>query len=217
MIVWSGDTEIIQVDYDGTEILLELAQQGRGAILLGSHLGSSDLLRSVAEQTGVTINVLIFMANAERINEFFERLHPGLKLRMIPFEPGSIRPVFDMKAALARGEHVAMMCDRVWETEGERSVPATFLGRRARFPLGPFLLHAVIGCPIILTGCVRTGPGRYRASAVPFAPAGVVPRSDRRKYAEELAQRYAHALEKTCMSAPYQWFNFFDFWPGDRT
>ena len=52
MIVWSGDTEIIQVDYDGTEILRELSQQRRGAILLGCHLGSWDLLRSVAERTG---------------------------------------------------------------------------------------------------------------------------------------------------------------------
>jgi predicted LPLAT superfamily acyltransferase len=215
MIVWSGDTEIIQVDYDGTEILHELSQQGRGAILLASHLGSCDLLRSVAERTGVTLNVLIFMANAERINEFFERLHPGLKLRMIPFELGSIRPVFDMKAAIDRGEMVAVMSDRVWESERDRSVSVTFLGRRARFPLGPFLLQAVLGCPMVLTGCLRTGPGRYRATAMPFAPAGVVPRSDRRKYAEELAQRYAHALEQSCMVAPYQWFNFFEFWPED--
>jgi predicted LPLAT superfamily acyltransferase len=215
MIVWSGDTEIIQVDYDGTEILLEFSQQRRGAILLGSHLGSYDLLRLVAEQTDVTLNVLIFTANAVRINEFFERMHPQLKLRMIPFEPGSIRPVFDMKAAIDRGELVGVLGDRVWEWERERSVSVTFLGRQARFPLGPFLLQAVIGCPMILTGCFRIGPGRYRAVAIPFASGGVVPRADRRKYAEDLAQRYAHALEQWCLSAPYQWFNFFEFWPED--
>jgi predicted LPLAT superfamily acyltransferase len=216
MIVWSGDTETIQIDYEGTEILLELSQRRRGAILLGSHLGSYDLLRSVAERTGVTLNVLIFTANAARINSFFERMHPNLKLHMIPFELGSIRWVFDLKAAIERGELVGVLGDRVWESERERSVSVTFLGRRARFPLGPFLLQAVLGCPIILTGCFRTGAGRYRAVAIPFAAAGVVPRSDRRKYAEELAQRYAHELEQWCMRAPYQWFNFFDFWPEDR-
>jgi predicted LPLAT superfamily acyltransferase len=216
MIVWSGDTDLIQVDYQGTEILLELSKQRRGAILLGSHHGSSDLLRSVAERTNVTINVLIFAANAARINEFFEKLHPGLRMRMIPFEPGSIRWVFDVKAAIDRGELVALMGDRLWESERDREVAVTFLGRRARFPLGPFLLQTVIGCPMILTGCVRTGPARYRASAVPFADGGVIPRSDRRKTAEELAQRYAHALEQSCLRAPYQWFNFFDFWPEGR-
>lgn len=215
MIVWSGDTEIIRVDYDGTEILLELSQQRRGVLLLGCHLGSWDLLRSVAEQTGVQLSVLIFTANAVRINAFFERMHPDLKLRMIPFEPGSIRWVFDLKAAIERGELVGVLGDRVWESERERMVTVTFLGRRARFPLGPFLLQATLGCPMILTGCFRSGAGRYRAVAIPFAPAGVIPRGDRRKYAEELAQRYAHELEQWCMRAPYQWFNFFDFWPED--
>lgn len=217
MIVWSGDTDLIEVDYAGTELLLELSQRSRGAILLGSHHGSSDLLRSVAERTGVTINVLIFSANAARINDFFERLHPGLKMRMIPFEPGKVQWVFDVKAAIERGELVALMGDRVWESERDREVAVSFLGRRARFPLGPFLLQTVIGCPMILTGCVRTGPARYRASAVPFASDGVVPRNERRKIAEELAQRYAHALEASCLSAPYQWFNFFDFWPEDAS
>jgi predicted LPLAT superfamily acyltransferase len=213
MIVWSGDTDIIQIDYDGTEILLELSQQRRGAILLGCHLGGWDLLRSVAERTGVTLNVLVFTANAARINAFFERMHPELKLRMIPIELGSIRWVFDVKAAIERGEFVGVLGDRVWESERERSVFATFLGRRALFPLGPFLLQGVIGCPMILTGCFRTGPGRYRAVAIPFASAGVVPRNERRKHAEEQAQRYAHELEQWCVHAPYQWFNFFEFWP----
>jgi predicted LPLAT superfamily acyltransferase len=216
MIVWGGETELIEIDYQGTELLLELSQRREGAILLGSHHGSSDLLRSVGERTGVTINVLIFAANAARINEFFEKLHPDLKLRMIPFELGRVRWVFDVKAAIDRGELVALMGDRVWESERDREVRVTFLGRPARFPLGPFLLQAALGCPMVLTGCVRTGAGRYRASAIPFVSAGLVPRGERRKHAEELAERYARALEQSCLAAPFQWFNFFEFWPEDE-
>jgi predicted LPLAT superfamily acyltransferase len=216
MIVWSGDVESISIDYGGTEILLELARERRGAILLGSHLGSYDLLRSVAERTGVALNILMFTPRTARINAFFERLHPGLKMRLISFEPGSIRAVFEMKAAIDRGEFLGVMGDRVWESERDRSVSVTFLGRPARFPLGPFLLQAVLGCPMILTGCFRTGAGLYRAAALPFAPAGVIPRHDRRQHAEQLAQRYALALEEWCMRTPYQWFNFFEFWSDER-
>jgi len=215
MIVWSGDTESIRVDYDGTEILRDYSKERRGAILLGSHVGSYDLLRAVAERTNVTLNVLIFTANAARINAFFEHMHPHLKLRMISFELGSIRWVFELKAAIERGEFVGVLGDRIWESDRERSVPVSFLGRPARFPLGPFLLQGVLGCPIVLTGCFRTQGGRYRAVAIPFAPAGVVPRSERRKQAEELAQRYAGVLEQWCLRTPYQWFNFFEFWPED--
>jgi predicted LPLAT superfamily acyltransferase len=213
MIVWSGDVDAIEVDYRGTELLRELARAGQGAILLGSHVGSYDLLRSVAERTGVTLNILMFTPRTARINAFFEQMHPDLKLRLISVQPGSLSAAFEMKAAIDRGEFVGVMGDRVWGSEGDRTVSVTFLGRPARFPLGPFLLQATLGCPMVLTGCFRTGPGRYRAAAVPFAPAGVAPRGERRKYAEEQAQRYAHALEQWCLHTPYQWFNFFAFWP----
>ena len=212
LIVWSGDAERIHVDERGTEQLLELARQRRGGILLGSHLGSYDMLRLLSERTGVVVNVLMFTRNSARINAFFERLNPGLEVRLIHFEPGSLRAAFEMKAAIDRGEFVGMMGDRVWDSERARSLSVPFLGRRARFPLGPFLLQAALGCPLFLTVCVRTGPGRYAASTQPLAPAGVVPRRDRTKRVEDLARRYAAALEEWCVRAPYQWFNFFDFW-----
>lgn len=213
MIVWGGDEESISIDYGGTEIIRDLAGKGRGAILLGSHFGSYDLLRSLAEQTGTVLNVLMFTPRTARINAFFEQLHPGLKMRLISFEPGSIKTAFEIRAAIERGEFVGVMGDRIWEAERERSVAVKFLGREARFPLGPFLLQAVVGCPLILTGCIGSGDGHYRAVAIPLAPAGVVPRKERRAHAEHLAQRYANTLEEWCVRAPYQWFNFFDFWP----
>jgi len=212
MIVWSGEVEHIGIDHQGTEHLLELVRQRRGGILLGSHLGSYDMLRLISGQRGIVVNVLMFTQHTARINAFFEQLHPGLEMRLIHSEPGSISAVFEMKAAIERGEFVGVMGDRLWESERDRSVSVAFLGRHARFPLGPFLLQAVLGCPLLFTVCVRTGPGRYVASAQPFAPAGVVPRRDRTKYAEELARRYAAALEGWCIRTPYQWFNFFEFW-----
>jgi predicted LPLAT superfamily acyltransferase len=87
-----------------------------------------------------------------------------------------------------------------------------FLGRQARFPLGPFLLQATLGCPMLLSTCVRTGPGSYAATTTSFAPGGHVPRRERAKYAETLAERYAALLERECLRTPYQWFNFFGFW-----
>ncbi len=212
LIVWSGDAERICIDERGTEHLLELARQRRGGLLLGCHLGSYDMLRLLSARTGIVVNVLMFTQHSARINAFFERLQPDLEMRLIHFEPGSMNAVFEMKAAIERGEFVGMMGDRVWESERERSLSIPFLGRRARFPLGPFLLQAVLGCPLLLTVCVRTGPGRYVASTEPFAPAGVVPRRERTRRAEQLARRYANALEEWCVRAPYQWFNFFEFW-----
>ncbi|HKC50737.1 MAG TPA: acyltransferase [Myxococcota bacterium] len=212
MTVWSGDGDRIRIDERGNEHLLELVRKGRGGILLGAHLGSTDMLRVLSKQTGIVLNVLSFTRHAARINAFFDQLQPGLRMRLIHFEPGSISVALEIKAAIERGEFVGILGDRVWESERGRSVQVPFLGRRARFPLGPFLLQAALGCPMLLSTCVRTGHGRYAASTEVFAAAGVVPRCERAKYAEELAQRYAAALERECLRTPYQWFNFFEFW-----
>ena len=215
MIVWSGDGDRIQIEERGSEHLLELVRRGQGGILLSAHLGSSDMLRVLSKKTGIVLNVLSFTRHAARINAFFDQLQPGLRMRLIHFEPGSISVALEIKAAIARGEFVGILGDRVWESERGRSVRAPFLGRRTSFPLGPFLLQAALGCPMLLSTCVRTGQGRYTASTEPFAPAGSVPRSERVKYAEELARRYAATLERECLRTPYQWFNFFDFWHDD--
>ena len=212
MIVWSGDGQRIQIDERGSEDLLALVREGRGGILLSAHLGSSDMLRVLSKQTGIVLNVLSFTRHAARINAFFDQLQPGLRMRLIHFEPGSISVALEIKAAIERGEFVGILGDRVWESERGRSVSVPFLGRRTRFPLGPFLLQATLGCPMLLSTCVRTGHGRYLASTENFAPAVVIPRCERVKYAEELAIRYAGALERQCLRTPYQWFNFFEFW-----
>jgi predicted LPLAT superfamily acyltransferase len=212
MILWSGDVDSIQIDDRGRELVTELAREGRGAILLSSHLGSFDVLRQLSAQTGITLNVLMFTRHAERINSFFEKLQAGRELRLIRFEPGSLRAAFDMRAAIARGEFVGILGDRIWPSEQHRTVSVSFLGRQAKLPLGPYLLQGVLGCPMLLTTCVRTGPASYVARTRAFAPAGVVPRSERAKHAEQLAQNFASVLEQGCVETPYQWFNFFPFW-----
>jgi len=43
-----------------------------------------------------------------------------------------------------------------------------------------------------------------------------VPRGERVKRAQELAQAFAKLLEEYCLRSPYQWFNFFDFWEAEE-
>jgi len=212
MILWGGDGHLMTIENEGRELVEELARSGRGAILLSSHLGSFDMLRELSAQTGIVLNVLMFTRHAKVINSFFERLQAGRKLRLINVEPGSLDAAFEMRAAIARGEFVGILGDRIWPSEQHRTVSVSFLGRQARFPVGPYLLQGVLGCPMLMTTCVRVGPANYRARTLSFAPAGVVPRHDRRKHAEQLAHRFAAQLEQGCLETPYQWFNFFAFW-----
>lgn len=212
MIMWSGEQDSFELEVHGREHLRALLREGRGGIFLSSHIGSFDMLRALSAQDGIVLNVLMFTRHAARINSFFERLQAGRNLRLIRFEPGTLDAAFEMRAAIARGEFVGILGDRAWPSEHERTVSVPFLGREARFPLGPFLLQGVLGCTMLYTSCIRTGPARYTARTQVFAPAGVVPRAEREKRAEQLVQKYAAILEDGCVEAPYQWFNFYEFW-----
>jgi len=216
LCVWTGAADQIEIRDDGSEHLFRLAQKRRGAILLGAHLGSFDMLRGLSERQNLKVNVVMFSRHVARVTAFFERLHPGARLRVIQVDPGSVRSIFEIKACIDRGEFVGILGDRLGPDESGRVGLASFLGCPARFPLGPFLLAGLLGCPVLLTLCLRTDDARYQTVVKPLTQGQVVPRAEREKYAGELLEAYARILEEACCRAPRQWFNFFEFWDAHR-
>ena len=212
MVVWSGALDRMRLEHDGSGGLFELAEKGQGALLLGAHLGSLDLMGLIARRHDLKVNVVAFQQNAERINAFLRSLG-GEHVRMIPLDPGSVQTVLALRACIERGEFVAIMADRVPPGAGEgRTLRASFLGDEAHFPIGPFRLAAALGCPVNLAFCLHAGDARYTTVMRPLAPAARVPRAERDAWMRELLGRYAAQIEATCRRHPYQWFNFFDFW-----
>lgn len=216
MVVWSGALDSMQVEHDGSEAIFELARNGRGALLLGAHLGSLDMLWFLSRRYDLKVNVVAFYANAERVNAFFESLAPESRVKLIALDPGSVRAGFEVKACIDRGEFVVILADRMAPGKTGRSLETTFLGRRAAFPLSPFLLAGLLGCPVLLSLCLRTGDARYRTVLRPLVPGGFVPRAERDKRAAELLEAYVALLERYCLELPLQWFNFYQFWDADE-
>lgn len=216
MVAWGGGLGNVAFEHTGSEHLFRLAREGRGGLLVGSHLGSFDMMRLLAGRYGLTINVLMFTRHAERVNAFFEELDPESRVRVIQMDPGSVRTAFQVRACLGRGEFVGILADRPDQGVRERAHATRFLGREALFPLRPFLLAALLGAPLLLAVCVRRGESRYFAVVEPLWEPRPVPRAEREACAHELAERYVRRLEARCLEAPFQWFNFYDFWAPAR-
>lgn len=89
---------------------------------------------------------------------------------------------------------------------------ANFLGERAGFPQGPFLLAMVLQVPVILTIGIRTGPRAYDIYLEFLADGQRVPAGRRAEVIQERVEFFAERLEHYCTMAPLQWFNFYDFW-----
>jgi len=212
MVLWGGGLWQLRMDHAGSEHLFALQREGRGALLLGAHLGSYDMPRQLAGSYGIVLNAVMFTAHAERINRFFEQLDPTSRVRVLSLEPGSLRTAFDVRACLERGELVGILADRVPIGSGETPVRLPFLGREMAFPLSPFRLACMLGCPVLLSLCLRKGDAHYETVVRSIGGGVRVPRRERDKAAVELARAYVQGLEEACVRHPFQWFNFYDAW-----
>jgi predicted LPLAT superfamily acyltransferase len=88
---------------------------------------------------------------------------------------------------------------------------APFLGRTAAFPIGPYVMAAVLGCPLVAMFATRAGE-HYDVHFEPLRDKVVLPRRERAQALGELAGAYAARLEHHARRAPLEWFNFYDFW-----
>src|SRR5882757_3635578 len=83
-------------------LLVEAGRTGRGALLLGSHVGSFEVMRCRAQEFGVPINVVVDFSNAERITSVLRSLSPDIETRVISIADDSLGAMFAIRAAIER-------------------------------------------------------------------------------------------------------------------
>lgn len=203
-------TSPFRITRRGDDNLREALAGGRGAILLGAHLGSFEALRADGQDIDAPITILGHFENARMINALFEKLNPSFTAQVIHIGRGSVDFIFKVQEAIEQGSLVGTMGDRVGLNE--KSVIVEFFGRPARFPTGPFVLASILKCPVFLTFGLFQQPNTYNLSCEPFRERVLLPRRGRDAQLQALVQDYARRLEGYCRQAPDNWSNFYDFW-----
>lgn len=209
---WRGDIAEDQVELVGREHYEAAISSGKGLLLLGSHLGDLELCRALGSHRGeVRINALVFTRHAARFNALLKQINPDSRLNLIQVQEMGADTAILLKEKLDQGEWVVIVGDRTSVTREKRVVWADFLGAPAPFPLGPFALASVLGCPVYLMFGLKE-QGRFRVHFEPFADSLSLPRQGRQQILASRVQAYADRLQHHCLRAPLDWFNFFDFW-----
>ncbi|BCA55716.1 acyltransferase [Nitrospira sp. KM1] len=201
----SGKHRHFEVRIEGEEILEPYLEQKRGCILLGSHLGSFEMLRAHGLfERQLPISMVMHEGATPNLNAVLHNLNPAIRPRII--SPGTPDTMLMVKERLDLGELVGILGDRIFR--GDRAMVCTFLGQPTRFPEGPLLLAALLRAPVILFFGLYEGGRRYtgRFELLSEAMPAVRPRSsdDLRPWLE----RYVGRLEHHCRLYPYNWFNF---------
>jgi len=204
-----GDFERFGITVHGKEIVHRQIESRKGSILLGSHLGSFELLRALGVlQRSFSLKVLMDPLHNQNITRFFDALNREIAATVIaPDRPDTLIRV---KESLDAGCFIGMLGDRI--SGGDKTTQCQFLNAPATFPAGPVLLAAMMRCPVILFFGLYRGGNRYEIYFEHFADQIDL---DRVRSAEDIQfwmQRYAERLEHYSRLAPYNWFNFYPFW-----
>jgi len=148
------------------------------------------------------MSLVMYEENARKTNAALHAINPALSIDVIGLgRPGSMLAVKDR---LDDGHLVGILADRSLESERRMAIP--FLGTPARFPIGPFRMAAILGRPLVLMLGLQRGDRRYD---IIFETISTRPNEEP---IEETMHRYVSRLEHHCRTAPYNWFNFYDFW-----
>ncbi|MGH8479256.1 MAG: hypothetical protein ACREXK_06730 [Gammaproteobacteria bacterium] len=204
----TGQFHRFNITTEGLEVLAARLGEGHGCLLLGSHLGCFEVARAYGKGVGMEVKLVMHEDNAPMIRAALARLDPEAVTNVIP--AGTVEAMLRVQECLARGGVVGILGDRV--VNPAHVVECPFLGRPAAFPAGTFRLASLLEVPVVLFFGLYLGGNRYAIHFELLAERIDRARPDRAGAARYWTERYAERLEHYCRMAPYNWFNFYDYW-----
>lgn len=221
---WLGKIKFNKIQYQNDDIssILELLKQGRGAMLITSHLGNMELLRSLSDYNyqlvgrDVPVYVVMDMDINSNFSDTLKSVNPKVSFNVISSNeigPDSIVLLMD---AVEKGALVVIAGDRTSPNSKEKNLRINFLGKDASFPYGVFLMPALMKVPVYFMFGLRSRLSIFNPKQNVYIEKCHTdfncPRNERETRIIQCCGEYVARLEKFCILYPYQWYNFFDFW-----
>jgi predicted LPLAT superfamily acyltransferase len=207
----SGVKTKFTVNHEGGENLDKLAALGKGGILISAHIGNWEIAGQLLNRLNTTFNILMYQNEHENLKKYMDNVQREKNVNIIAIKDGEMGHLIELHNAFSKNELVVMHGDRF--REGAKTVEASFLGKQALFPAGPFIMAAKFGVPISVVFAVKETRYHYHFFATDLI---TVKRARTEQQTEEavrdLLQRYLSEVEKMVHRYPEQWFNYFPFW-----
>lgn len=186
---------------------LDVLNSNQGVIMIGAHVGNWEIGAPFFDDYGKKINIVMYDAEHRRIKEMLEKNGKAGAYKIIPVNEDNLTHVFRITEALNKQEYVCFQGDRYLNKEKLLACP--FMGKKALFPAGPFLLASRMKVPVVFYFAMREAGRTYRFHFVPFEKI-IHPKDVRPE--EALLYQYVATLEQMIDQYPEQWFNYYQFW-----
>ena len=199
-----GKGKLFDHTFENEQYLIDIKNQGKGGILLSAHLGNWETAGNLLKgRITPTINIVMLDAEVEKIKQFMDQSTGGSRFQIIPIKD-DLSHVIKISNALKNNEFVAIHADRF--LEGAKFIDLDFLGQRARFPLGPFIIASKFDSPVTFVFAAKDDKFHYHLSATEPITVRLKP--------EQIAEKYVKELESKVKVYPEQWFNHYNYFIG---
>ncbi|MFZ6730705.1 acyltransferase [Undibacterium sp. Ji42W] len=212
MLLWGGLFDENKVKYAGQEEMHIQVTQKRGGLIVCSHLGNLEMCRVLSRRfPEVKLTVLVHTKHAQAFNRMLAQLDPDSQMNLLQVTEMTPATAMLLADKIAEGGFVVIAGDRIPVAPQPRVAVASFLGRDAAFPVGPYVLASVLQCPVYLLFSLQMD-GVPQVCFELFREAIRLPRKGRDEALHCVVADYAARLQYYAVRAPLQWFNFYDFW-----
>ncbi|MET3494793.1 acyl-CoA synthetase [Variovorax boronicumulans] len=221
-----GRMDLFELSVEGNVPVETEVTEGRGAFLLGAHVGSFEVMgacKPKESRQGLRLAMLMYPDNAQRINAILNAIAlPDMRPHVIAL--GRPHSMLALRDWLDGGGLGGMLADRTLPGSEDQpshqrgnNIVLPFLGHPATFNDGPFRLAALLRRKVFFMAGLYGGGARYDVRFDPLADFSerVADAAERERRIRAAVEAYVARLEALCRAYPYNWFNFHDFWLED--
>ncbi len=196
-------------DFKNYQTFLDLLNSGKGVVMIGAHFGNWEIGSQFFGNYAHKLNIVMYDVEYKKIKDKVEKETGGRSYKVIAVSRhDDLDSIFKIKAALNNGEYVCFQGDRY--INEDKLLEHNFLGKKAKFPAGPFMVASRLHLPVVFYFCEKENKDKYSFN-FSFAQE-IIREKSKGKPEEQLLDQYIATLENEIAKHPEQWFNFYAFW-----
>lgn len=203
MIMMSGMPSPFSVNHVGRKSLDDMVTEGKGGLLVSAHIGNWELAGHLLKRLKSKINIVMYEVEQEKIKEYLEKIRD--RSFNVIFIKDNLSHIYEINDAIRRNEFVCIHADRY--VAGNKTIEATLLNRKTKFPIGPFVLATTFEMPVSFVYAVKVGLKEFDFYA---SKAKVYEKG--RANIPEMVSDYTKSMEDMIAKFPLQWHNYFPYW-----
>ena len=190
-----------EVVVENRELYYGRVESKEGFVMLFSHVGNTEMAGYFLTTPDKPMHILAFGGESPVVMANRAKMLERNNIDLIIVQPDDMSHIYRIGEVLQRGDVLAMAADR--RMDGA-TVACTFMGAEAQLPVGAFRICRAVKQPVLLVFVIKQDARTYRVLCKQLPPD------------KDLAVCFAREVEQMALAYPYEWFNFYNFWEGEK-